>query len=494
MVITKKISLAQAFPNLLNEWDYERNISINPNEISYGSGKKVFWICKKNHRYECTIHNRTKKNKPRGCPYCAGKKAIRGENDLFTLRPQLKKEWDFECNKDINPYEITIGSHKLVGWICNKGHKYNATIYNRTKEKNTGCPYCSGRLPILGETDLNTVNPKLSSEWDYEKNKLRPTDYTSGSTQKVWWKCKKGHSYEATIASRGSGSGCPYCSGRLPIKGSNDLLTMMPELAEEWDYEFNENLMPEDVSISSDKKVGWICKKGHKYVTAVKVRASLKCNCPYCAGLKAISGENDLATLHPNLLKEWDFEKNKYSPYEVLPKSSKKAWWICNKGHSYKAAIYNRVSSKTGCPYCAGKKTIVGKNDLKTLYPRLVEKEWDYELNKSLPENYTANSEKKVFWICQMGHSYLARISHRTMDDSKCPYCSGRLPVKGENDLGTVFPAIYDYWDWNKNKKNPDCYKLGSSQKIWLRCKKCGYGWRTRISSYVKSKSCPKCD
>ena len=49
-------------------------------------------------------------------------------------------------------------------------------------------------------------------EWDYEKNgDLRPEMVSVGSADKVWWKCSKGHEWQATIDSRNRGNGCPIC-------------------------------------------------------------------------------------------------------------------------------------------------------------------------------------------------------------------------------------------------------------------------------------------
>ena len=62
------------------------------------------------------------------------------------------------------------------------------------------------RLPI--------DNPGVSSEWDYELNvPFLPDEFTGGSEQRVWWKCKKcGHRWQAKIYSRTAGSGCPVCT------------------------------------------------------------------------------------------------------------------------------------------------------------------------------------------------------------------------------------------------------------------------------------------
>lgn len=56
----------------------------------------------------------------------------------------------------------------MVGWICGRGHKWTASIEKRVT-RNQGCPYCSGRVAIPGETDIATTNPELMFMWDYDK-------------------------------------------------------------------------------------------------------------------------------------------------------------------------------------------------------------------------------------------------------------------------------------------------------------------------------------
>ena len=40
-------TLAERFPELAMEWDYEKNGVLTPENVSYGSNKKVWWICPK---------------------------------------------------------------------------------------------------------------------------------------------------------------------------------------------------------------------------------------------------------------------------------------------------------------------------------------------------------------------------------------------------------------------------------------------------------------
>ena len=64
---------------------------------------------------------------------------------------------------------------------------------------------------------------------------------------------------------------------------------------------------------------------------------------------------------YPELVKEWHPTKNgDFSSKDFTYGSNHKAWWICNKGHSYQSAIKERTrkSRASGCPYCDGKKLL----------------------------------------------------------------------------------------------------------------------------------------
>ena len=192
----------------------------------------------------------------------------------------------------------------------------------------------------------------MAKEWNYEKNNgLTPADVMPNSGKKIWWKCHKGHEWQAAIADRNSGNGCPYCSGRYAVKGENDLQTVNPTLAKEWNYEKNNGLTPADVTPNSNKKVWWMCSKGHEWESIVQNRNKGK-GCPYCAGQKVLKGFNDLQTVNPILAKEWNYEKNTdLTPMSVMPGSNKKVWWKCCKGHEWQATIHNR-NKGSGCPIC----------------------------------------------------------------------------------------------------------------------------------------------
>jgi hypothetical protein len=101
------------------------------------------------------------------------------------------------------------------------------------------------------------------------------------SNVKVWWKCEKGHEWEALLATRSYGSGCPECSNNR-VGLDNNLAVLRPDLAAEWDYEKNGDLKPSQVVPGSNKRVAWICSKGHKWNALISARVNSGSKCLHC--------------------------------------------------------------------------------------------------------------------------------------------------------------------------------------------------------------------
>ena len=203
---------------------------------------------------------------------------------LSLSHPALCQEWHRARNGTLTPADLSAGSHRTVWWRCPKGHAYAAQVFSRTA--GTGCPYCAGKQPIPGETDLATSHPELSAEWDSENNApLTPAQVTAGSHRRVWWRCALGHAWQAAPFSRAAGSGCPYCANRRVLPGFNDLTTTHPKLCREWDETLNAPLTPETLTFGSNRKVWWRCDDGHVWQAAVFSRTRARpSGCPVCAG------------------------------------------------------------------------------------------------------------------------------------------------------------------------------------------------------------------
>ena len=198
---------------------------------------------------------------------------------------------------------------------------------------------------------------ELIRQWSIPENKdFDPLKTGFASHKKIWWICEKGHKWQAMISDRvKKDAGCPYCANRKAWPGDNDLASVYPELAAQWHPTKNGALTPEMVTYGSDQNVWWQCGLGHEWKATVGNRATKGHDCPYCAGKKAWPGFNDLATLEPQLMKEWHpFFNLGVSPETLRPGSGKKVWWKCPEGHEWEAVIANRTKRGSGCPFCAG--------------------------------------------------------------------------------------------------------------------------------------------
>lgn len=268
---------------LLAQWDIERNLPLTPDDVTFGSHKRVWWTCPNGHSWQAMVYTRSEGT---GCPYCTGRKVTPKQGGLAKQIPALAAEWDDEKNAPLTPRDVTPGSHKLIWWRCPKGHSWRAAVYSRTT-LGTGCPVCTGRQALAGENDLATLYPDIAAQWDEEKNgALHPSNVTAGSNRRVWWRCEKGHSYRAMIAQRVQrGDGCPYCANRKVLPGFNDLATAAPLVAKQWHETLNGALTPEMVTADSHKKAWWRCSYGHVWKAAIYSRAGVQqCGCPVCAG------------------------------------------------------------------------------------------------------------------------------------------------------------------------------------------------------------------
>lgn len=220
----------------------------------------------------------------------------------------------------------------------------------------------------------------------------------------------------------------PKMEMKLPKNGQN-LASLYPEIAGEWDFELND-LGPDCYFPRSNKTVNWICQLGHRWPAKINNRTTRGSQCPCCSGSKPICGVNDLETLFPHLAQEWDYTKNDRPPSDFLPKSNNRDYfWLCEHGHSWQASPANR-NKGTKCPYCAGKKPIVGVNDLESVLPQIA-LEWHPTRNgDALPEHYLPNSHFEAWWQCASGHEWQKAIYERAYG-SNCPVCNKlKTPIR----------------------------------------------------------------
>ena len=500
----KASKLLKDYPSVLKEWDYELNPDVlMPEFLSAQSNKQYYWKCGKGHpSYLCSVGKKTVRKF--GCPVCSNHKIIAGINDFESHHPELMEEWNWEVNdkNGVIPSKLGPTSSHMVSWKCKKcGNTWDAPIANRVR-LHSACPYCANLKVQKGYNDLETTNPEIAKQWDYEKNNGKlPSDFVAGTDRKAWFKCEKGHSWKTSIRDRVLGRGCPICSRHKVLRGFNDFETTCPEAAKQWDYDKNGNNMPYEYTSGSETRAWFKCEKGHSWRTRIAERGSGQ-GCPYCSNKRILKGFNDLATVNPSVASEWNYDKNEgLLPSDVMAGSNKKVWWKCRKcGNEWQAIVSSRSVGR-GCPKCGAEssrynrlKAFAAKNGLTDNYPDLM-KEWDYIKNKDVDLSLIFSaSNKKVWWICPKGHSYYTRIVSRTQHDVGCPYCHNQKVIKGENDLDTINPSLAKEWDYEKNYPlTPRDVFAHTPKKYWWKCDICGNSWQASVNNRSNYRGCPNC-
>lgn len=333
----------------------------------------------------------------------------------------------------------------------------------------------------------NYKNNKIFiQQWDIDKNGCTIQEYSASKKNKVWWNCDKYHSYSASIHSRENGTGCPYCSGNKILIGYNDPETLYPELAK---YYHDNNTIPlKNLTSTSKKKTLWNCpvcsytfeNPTYSVIKAYKEqKQSLRC--PICSGRKVIPGINDFQTLHQDKIKYWDFTKNEKLPSEVRPQSRYKAWWICEKNHSYQLMMMSFMQFSNPCPVCKKEEkesNLIKNSQIKDKYHQWYNDEGDI-YNKSI------NDRKSYTWKCPK-KSHVFKKSIKNMEFI-CPICSIE-----DRSLQKICPSIAkEYSQDNNTPSNEISYN--SAKIVKWNCNQ-GHSWETPVYARVNSNTgCPYC-
>ena len=544
--VSKKNSLVINFPKLIKELHPIKNKSIDISSISFASHKKLWWKCKREHEWEASVANRTKGRNCPHCNTQVSRNELRIFSELKYLFPDtlLKekidkvecdifipsvcvgieydgfywhkesherdlrknhfleekkiklirvrevglekiKDWDiiFDSKKDklkkiINQLALEISVKDIdmvdLSHYTNKNQFINTKLYTSLLERLPSPQY---------RYSLEAMYPELTKEWNFNKNRgLLPSDVSSKSSLKVWWKCNEGHEWSAMISNRSDkGNNCPYCAHQWITK-ENSLSFNRPDVANEWNYNKNGSLKPSDVFNQSSKNVWWICKEGHEWEAMISNRAGLGKNkntkCPYCSGKKVCS-DNSLATTNPKLAKKWDFKRNlSLSPDNITEGSNKIVWWLCEKKHAFQAMVIHMRDGRIKCPECKKLKS------LRALKPEYLVN-WDYEKNSKIDSSTIAIGSKKLAtWTCSVGHNWQQKIYSRLKKpENYCPICISLMVLR---------PDLSKEWLHESNYPlSPDEVTLKSKKIVWWKCDK-GHEWQERILNRTKKLN-PKC-
>ncbi|MBO5395641.1 MAG: zinc-ribbon domain-containing protein [Clostridia bacterium] len=542
-------SLAETNPDLLVEWHPTKNEGLLPTEVTQKSGRLVWWLGKCGHEWQSKVYIRTSGH---GCPYCSNVKVLPGFNDLATKNPNLAKEWHPNKNGDLKPDMFASTSNKKVWWLGVCGHEWQATINSR--HFGNGCPVCANQQVLSGYNDLATKNPNLAKEWHQTKNgEISSTMVSPKSSKRAWWICEKGHEWQSRVADRASGKGCPYCANVKVLPKYNDLETKESNIVHEWHPTKNGNLKPDMITDGSRKAVWWLCEKGHEWQATVTDRVRGR-GCPICANQRMLSGYNDLETRHPLVAREWHPTKNgELTPYMIAPKSGKKVWWMCEKGHEWQALVSDRTNG-IGCPICS-KETHTSFPEqvlfyyIKLYFPDVVSGNRErigLELDIYIPsmniaveyDGYNWHkdnlNERRKNQLCKENDIFLIRVRENGLelfDDCCCivrkdrkhnsslnqiakeifSYIDNTIEIDVDVDrdeskiyesyilttksksLESTYPQIAQEWHPTKNGQlKPDMVTFGSGKRVWWICEK-GHEWQAGVNWRVQGNGCPVC-
>ncbi len=350
-------SLAARRPDLALAWHRTRNRPLRPGDVVAGSDRMVWWRCPASpaHVWRAIIRERAGA-RAAGCPFCLGRR-VAPDNALARRRPAAAALWHPTKNGELTPSDVTPGSRRVVWWLCPRGddHEWRAAVVDRGGH---GCPFCAQRRASKSGS-LAAKAPRLAREWHPDKNgALRPRDVVPGSNRRVWWRCARdpSHAWEAMVARRAAGSGCPFCRGRLFHRGgAGSLLGEAPRVAREWHPTKNGALTPADVSVKSRHLAWWLCAAGpdHVWQSSPVHRGERGQGCPFCAG-KRVSVTNALATVAPELAAEWHPTRNgPLTPRDVTRGSHRLVVWQCRRDERH--VWSSTVHARRGCPFCANR-------------------------------------------------------------------------------------------------------------------------------------------
>lgn len=410
---------------------------------------------------------------------------------LSESHPELAAQWCPERN-DAGPERVSARSSLRVWWQhAGCGHRWHAEVRQRVKGQ--GCLICSNRQVSVGVNDLVTTHPHLADQWHLERNDKAAAEFVAGTPRKAWWRCDLGHEWEASIAKRAGGQGCPVCSNRRVLVGFNDLQTTHPELAAQW-HPTRNDLAATDVVFGSPQKVWWRCAEGHEWTASLNSRSNpaVASGCPVCVNQIAAAGVNDLQTTHPELAAQWHPTRNGRGPDCVVAGSTQVVWWRAEDcGHEWEAEVRLRARG-VGCPFCASQRVLVGFNDLATRNPELAA-QWHPTRNSVTAQQVTARCQRKIWWRSEeCGHEWEASVDNRARG-AGCPFCSSQALLAGFNDLLTCNPELAAEWHPVRNAVGPDQIAPLSGQKVWWLSPDCGHEWAATVSSRAAGNGCPTC-
>ena len=161
-----------------------------------GTHGSTLWECGKGDKWEARYQDIRQGS---GCPVCSGL-VRKTEKDYYNLAKSCGFKWIGGV--------LPKNTHTKTLWECRKTHCWEAEYSNI--KKGTGCPICNVELLRNTESDYHRVVENRRIIWF-------GTELPRNANTKTKWKCLKcNYVWEACYGDIYCGSGCPFCSNRIP--------------------------------------------------------------------------------------------------------------------------------------------------------------------------------------------------------------------------------------------------------------------------------------
>jgi len=345
--------LEYKFPEIAAEWHPTKNGKITPHDVTARSDVKRWWLCQRGHKWKVSPNSRLAVDGGTWCPDCR-MKTSRLEIRLYAELKTMFDDASWRKNSLGTEVDLLFPSQRIgieidgSYWHANKveqDRKKNKILeehgYTLVRLRGKGLPLIGQHDVVFDETQsaakaIRTVLSKLH-ELVSGEDKGKIHSYLSRK------KYANDKEYRKIIAN-------------LPSPPAGESLEdQFPEVAKFWDHEANAPLTPDMFPPKSSAKVWWKCafKDYHPSYQAVISNRVVQKECLYCRGVK-LHKLDSLAFAYPEVVKDWDYEKNKVAPDTVKPGSRKPSFhWKCSKcGYKWQSSANRRCVGKARCLRC----------------------------------------------------------------------------------------------------------------------------------------------